>query len=92
MIFAVTDPGATGSSLSSLGVPGLVFLVVASWGVIGILYKEWKASQKREISQLEARVNDAKEINDKIKEPLETLTLLNKQMYDLLLQLLQRGK
>lgn len=83
-------------ALNTLGVPGLVFVIVVLAGVIVFIYRSKESELKLERASKEAiqeqRLVDARETRDKITEPLENQTKLSEKTYDLLLQLLQRGK
>lgn len=82
MILAATnDP----QSLYTLGVPGLVFVILILAGVIVFLYKKLDKSQAEYNVLQEKRVLEAKETSDKITEPLGNQIKLTEKIYDLLL-------
>lgn len=61
----IADPGTTNSTLATLGVPGLVFLLILAFSII--VYQNRKIEQLyREKNDLqERRLNDKMETNDK---------------------------
>lgn len=79
--------GATPNTdaLNSLGVPGLVFVILILAGVIVFLYKKLDRSQTDYNMLQEKRVLEAKETSDKITEPLGNQIKLTEKIYDLLL-------
>ena len=93
MIFSVVNNPQT---LYTLGVPGLVFVIIMLAGTLVYIYRTKEAELKESRDKIDAiqekRLSDAKETRDKITEPLENQTKLSEKTYDLLLQLLQRGK
>lgn len=86
---AVTDPSNM-QALNTLGVPGLVFVIVVLAGVVVFLFRKLDLVQTKIDSIQEQRVTDAKETRDKITEPLEKQANLSEKIYDLLLS--SRGK
>lgn len=68
-----TLPPDTSSLLSSLGVPGLVFIVIILSGVIIYLFKRLEVVQNKVDSQYEQRIADGKELTSKITEPLANI-------------------
>lgn len=79
----------TAQALGSLGVPGLVAVILTLSGVIIFLYRKLDTVQTRLEAILEQRVADAKETRDKIAEPIEKQAIMSERIYDLLLS---RGK
>lgn len=81
-------------ALNTLGVPGLVFVILVLSGVIVFIYRSKEAELKLERASKEAiqeqRLVDARETRDKITEPLEKQANLSEKIYDLLLS--SRGK
>ena len=90
MMFAATQQEA----LATLGVPGLVVVVLALVGVIVYLYKQLSAAQARTDGIQEQRIVDAKETRDKITTPLEKQAELSEKIYELLVTTLsnKRGR
>jgi hypothetical protein len=87
MILAdVTDTDA----LSSLGIPGLVFIVIVLGGVIIYLFKNTQKLQNKLDAIQDQRVVDAKETRDKLTEPLAQNSRMSEQIYELLIN--GRGK
>lgn len=70
-------------ALSSLGIPGLVVIIIVLAGVV--VYKDKKYDKA-----MEQRLSDAKETRDKLTEPLAQQARLSEQIYELLIN--QRGK
>lgn len=87
MTFAVAT---NTEALNTLGVPGLVFVVLILAGVIIFLFKRLDNLQTKYDTMQEQRVNDARETRDKITEPLENQAKVTEKIYDLLLS--SRGK
>ena len=89
----MNDQAVTGSTdiLLSYGLPGVVILALVA--VIIIMYRESlkKDTKLEEVQRL--RVEDAKEITTKLKEPLEKVSDLSERMYDILrFDDIKRGK
>lgn len=71
---------AWGTLLQSYGLAGLVISVLA--GVAITLYRDNKSLQKEKDNIQVARLEDLKEINNKLVAPLEEQTRLSKIIYD----------
>lgn len=69
-----------GTLLQSYGLAGLVISVLA--GVAVTLYRDNKSLQKEKDNIQVARLEDLKEINNKLVAPLEEQTRLSKIIYD----------
>jgi len=80
----MNDKAVNGSTdiLLSYGLPGVVILALVV--VIVVMYRESlkKDTKLEEVQRL--RVEDAKEITTKLKEPLEKVSDLSERMYDIL--------
>lgn len=72
-------------ALASLGVPGLVAVILVLAGVIVFLYKKIDTLQTRLDSIQERRIIDATETRDKLTEPLERQAVMSEKIYDILL-------
>lgn len=72
-------------ALNTLGVPGLVFVVLILAGVIIFLFRKLDIAQTKLDGIQEKRVEDARETRDKITEPLENQARITEKIYDLLL-------
>lgn len=84
-------------ALTTLGVPGLAFVVVILASVVVFLYRKLDAVQTKHDTAQEQRIADAKEFGNKIAEPLESLRIMTEReanmiekMYEILLD--SRGK
>lgn len=88
----MNNQAVTGSTdiLLSYGLPGVVILALAI--VVIFMYREGlkKDVKLEEVQRL--RVEDAKEITTKLKEPLEKVSDLSERMYDILRFEDKRGK
>jgi len=94
----VADVIDTTSALTTLGVPGLVLIVIILSGVIIYLFKLIQKLEDRVETLQEQRVLDAKEVNTKITEPLANLGNMQEQqgkimqnIYDILQYSNRRG-
>lgn len=88
----MTIDATQANSLYTLGVPGLVAVVLALCGVTVFLFKQLKEAQTKNDANYEQRISDAKETRDKITEPLEKQAVMSEKTYDLLLNLTNRRK
>lgn len=78
------------NTLSTIGIPGLVFIVLVLAGVIIYLYKGNQTLQTKIDTIQEQRITDAKETRDTLVEPLAQNARMSGQIYDLLIN--RRGK
>lgn len=85
---AIINDSAT--TLLQLGVAG-VFIIALLVAVI-ILYRNNIKKDDIILNLQQARVDDAKEITTKLKEPLAQQTELSKRIYDILLTNGERGR
>lgn len=72
-------------ALATLGVPGLVAVIVVLAGVIVFLYRQLTAKDKMIYDIQGARLADAKETRDKISESMQAQATLTKQIYDIVI-------
>lgn len=80
--------GSTSDALATLGVPGLVAVILVLAGVIIYIYRAKEKLQDKYDTMLEKRVIDAKETRDTLVKPVEDLGDTSKKMYELLQVLL----
>lgn len=80
-------------ALQTLGVPGLVVIVVTLATVIIFLYRRNEKLQTEKDTIQNQRIEDAKQTRDKVMEPLEKQALMTERIHELLLNLTnRRGK
>lgn len=80
MNFAIANSDA----LNTLGVPGLVFVILVLAGVVIFLYKGRDAVQTKFDNAMQQRVTDAKETRDKITQVQDKQVIMLENIYDLL--------
>lgn len=91
MIFFASPAQPNTSDLSTLGVPGLIFVIVVLAGVIVFQWRSNRADIKTKDDQItalqERRVVELVELINKLSGPLEKQTQLSQVIYDLLTKL-----
>jgi hypothetical protein len=75
------------SQLYTLGVPGLVVVVLVLSGVIVFLYRKADAKDDRIDAIQEQRLSDAKETRDRLTGPMEEQAKLSEKIYEILLSI-----
>lgn len=74
----------TSSILNDYGLPGLIILALST--VCVVLYRDNKGLQEKLLAAQQARVDDAKEVGEKIVVPLDglgkTMNLVYNKLYE----------
>lgn len=82
--------GVDTEQLGTLGVPGLVVVVVVLAGVVIFLYKDGKSERNRNDTIQEQRLVEAKENRDRIGGQMEEQVKLSEKIYEILVGIRDR--